>query len=304
MTGIFDDFRNAFRKSKNGLIQIIFINIIIFLVILVTKVVLTLSGFGAVYQSFIDKIQIPASFYQLLFQPWSVFTYFFAHEDLFPILFNMLFLYWFGGLVHEYLGNKRLVNLYILGGLFSGLIYMVAFNLIPYFRPLVDHSYNLGANGAAFAVVVGAATLLPDYTFMLLFLGPVRIKYIALFYIIISIASTIGANAGGNIAHLGGALLGYIYIKQLRKGVDLGSPISAVLDFIKSLFMEAPSKPQMKVTHRSYTNVGYSQTTHFNEADAPDDDEVDQLLDKISRSGYESLTKDEKLKLFKASQKK
>lgn len=304
MTGIFDDFRNAFRKSNNGLIQIIFINIIIFLVILITKVVLTLSGFGAVYQSFIEKIQIPASFYQLLFQPWSVITYFFAHEDLFHILFNMLFLYWFGGLVHEYLGNKRLVNLYILGGLFGGLIYMVAYNLIPYFRPLVDHSFMLGASGAAFAVVVGAATLLPDYTFMLLFLGPVRIKYIALFYIIISIASTIGANAGGNIAHLGGALLGYIYIKQLRKGVDLGSPITAVLDFIRSLFVEAPPKPQMKVTHRSYTNAGYSQTTHFNEADAPDDDEVDQLLDKISRSGYESLTKDEKLKLFKASQKK
>ena len=304
MTGIFDDFRNAFRKPNNGLIQIIFINIILFLVVLVTKVILTLSGFGTVYQGFIEKLQIPASFYNLLFQPWAVLTYFFVHEDLFHILFNMLFLYWFGGLVHEYLGNKRLINLYILGGIFGGLIYMVAYNLVPYFRPLVDHSYMMGASGAAFAVVVGAATLLPDYTFMLLFLGPVRIKYIALFYIIISIGSTIGSNAGGNIAHLGGALIGYIYVKQLRKGVDLGGPITATLDFIRSLFVEAPPKPQMKVTHRSYTNVGYNQTTQFTVDDTPGEDEVDVLLDKISRSGYESLTKDEKLKLFKASQKK
>jgi membrane associated rhomboid family serine protease len=303
MTGIFDDFRNAFRKPNNGLIQIIFINIIVFLVLILSKVILTLSSFSGIYTSFVDKLQLPASFTNLLYQPWSVFTYFFVHVDIFHILFNMLFLYWFGGLIHEYLGNRRLVNLYILGGFFGGLIYMLAYNLIPYFRPLVDASLMMGASGAAFAVVVGAATLLPDYTFMLLFLGPVRIKYIAFFYIVISIASSIGSNAGGNIAHLGGALIGFMYVKQLRKGVDLGAPISAVFDFIKSLFVEIPPKPQMKVTHRSYTNAGYSQSTHFKTDDAPDESEVDELLDKISKSGYESLTKDEKLKLFKASQK-
>ena len=119
----------------------------------------------------------------------------------------------------------------------------------------------------------------------------------------ISFLGTTQQNAGGNLAHLGGALIGFMYVKQLRKGVDLGAPISAVFDFIKSLFVEIPPKPQMKVTHRSYTNVGYSQTTHFKEGDTPDESEVDELLDKISRSGYESLTKDEKLKLFKASQK-
>ncbi len=304
MTGIFDDFRNAFRKTNNGLIQIIFVNIIIFLCLLLTKVVLTLSGHSSLYEGFVEKFQLPASFYNLLFQPWTILTYFFIHDELFHILFNMLFLYWFGSLIHEYLGNKRLINIYVLGGLLGGLVYMLAYNLVPIFRPLVDHSFMMGASGAAFAVVVGAATLLPDYSFMLLFLGPVRIKYIALFYIIISLASTIGTNPGGNIAHLGGALMGYIYVKQLRKGVDLGTPIAAIMDFIKSLFVEAPPKPQLKVTHRSYTNVGYSQTTHFNAEDAPDDDEVDALLDKISKSGYESLSKDEKLKLFKASQKK
>jgi membrane associated rhomboid family serine protease len=306
MTGIFDDFRNAFRKPNNGLIQIISINVVIFLALIISKVIFTLSNFSGIYQSIINKLQLPASFYSYLFQPWALFTYFFVHDDFFHILFNMLFLYWFGSLVHEYLGNKRLINIYILGGLFGGLVYMIAYNLVPYFKPMVDHSLMMGASGAAFAVVVAAATLLPDYSFLLLFLGPVRIKYIALFYIVVSFASSIGSNAGGNIAHLGGALIGFIYIKQLRKGVDLGTPIAAVLDFIKSLFVELPPKPQMKVTHRSYTNAGFKPTitnTLYKEEDFPGEDEVDALLDKISRSGYESLTKDEKLKLFKASQK-
>jgi membrane associated rhomboid family serine protease len=303
MSGIFDDFRNAFRKPNNGLVQLIFINIVIFLALILTKVVFTLSGYSEIYRTFINHLQLPASFLKLLFQPWAVFTYFFVHEDLFHILFNMLFLYWFGSLVNEYLGNRRLVNIYILGGLFGGFLYMICYNLIPYFRPLLDQSLMLGASGATYAVVLAAATLLPDYTFMLLFIGPVRIKYIALFYIVISIASTVGANAGGNIAHLGGAFIGFLFVKQLRKGIDLGNPISAVFDFIASLFVEKPAKPQMKVTHRSYTNVGYKQNTMFKEGDFPDEDEVDELLDKISKSGYESLTKDEKLKLFKASQK-
>jgi membrane associated rhomboid family serine protease len=304
MTGIFDDFKKAFSKPNNGLIQIISINVIIFLALIVSKVVFTLSNFSGIYQSIVTKLELPASFLNFLFQPWSIFTYFFVHDDFFHILFNMLFLYWFGSLVHEYLGNKRLINVYILGGVFGGIVYMLAYNLIPYFRPLVDNSLMMGASGAAFAVVVAAATLLPDYSFLLLFIGPVRIKYIALFYIIVSFASSVGSNAGGNIAHLGGALIGFIYIKQLRKGVDLGSPISAILDFIKSLFVEIPPTPQMKVTHRSYTNVGYKPTaTIFKDEEFPGEDEVDALLDKISRSGYESLTKDEKLKLFKASQK-
>jgi membrane associated rhomboid family serine protease len=304
MSGIFDDFRNAFRKPNNGLIQIIFINISIFLLLIVSKTLLTWANFSGLFNGFLDKLQLPASFINFLYQPWSIFTYFFVHNDIFHILFNMLFLYWFGSLIHEYLGNKRLVNIYILGGIFGGLVYMIAFNLIPYFKAEVDTSLMLGASGAAFAVVVAAATLLPDYTFLLLFLGPVRIKYIALFYIVISIASSIGANAGGNIAHLGGATIGFIYIKQLRKGIDLGSPITAVFDFIKSLFVEVPPTPQMKVTHRSYTNVGYSKpSTIYKEEEYPGEDEVDELLDKISKSGYESLSKDEKLKLFKASQK-
>ena len=110
MTGIFDDLRNAFRKSNNGLIQIIFVNILVFLVLILSKVIFTLSGYSDIFNTFTNKLSLPASFNSLIFQPWSIFTYFFSHIDFFHILFNMLFLYWFGGLVHEYLGNRRFIN--------------------------------------------------------------------------------------------------------------------------------------------------------------------------------------------------
>lgn len=306
MNGIFDDFRNAFRKGNNVLAQLILINVVVFVLLLVAKTILTMAGYAALYEGFSNKLQLPASFNTLMFQPWSFFTNFFVHENIFHILFNMLFLYWFGSLVHEYLGNRRLLNIYLLGGMAGGLTYMLAYNFIPYFQNSTQQVLMMGASGASFAVVIAAATLLPNYTFLLLFIGPVRIKYIALFYLVISIGSSIGANAGGNIAHLGGALLGFLFVVQLRKGRDLGSPISAILDFFNSLFVEEEkvAPPPRKVPQKSYTASNYSSSSYIKDDDYPNEDEVDALLDKISSSGYESLSKEEKLRLFRASQKK
>jgi hypothetical protein len=144
---------------------------------------------------------------------------------------------------------------------------------------------------------VGAATLLPDYTFFLLFLGPVRIKYIAAVYIFISFLGTTGANAGGNLAHLGGALMGFVYIKQLQAGVNWGGWVTVTLDWIKNLF-----KPQakVKVTYRKTESKSKSKAAGSSKASQ---EEIDAILDKISDRGYESLSKDEKEKLFNASKK-
>ncbi len=209
----------------------------------------------------------------------------------------MLFLYWFGKLVEEYLGNRRLINLYILGGLFGGILYLIMYNLIPYYQ-LRQPVYGLiGASGAVYAVVVGAATLMPNYTFFLLLLGPVRIKYIAAFFVVSSFIGTIGANGGGNLAHLAGALVGFIFITQLKKGNDLGKPLTAIAEWIKDI---AKPKPKIKVTHRTTVRNGSVTSSSYG---VPNQDEIDAILDKISRSGYESLTKEEKQKLFRASQK-
>jgi hypothetical protein len=199
----------------------------------------------------------------------------------------MLGLYWFGRIIHEFIGNRRLINLYILGGLAGGILYLIFYNTIPFFIKQADASVMLGASASVFAISAAAATLVPDYRFNLLFIGPVRIVFIVGFYIIVSFIGMKQGNAGGNIAHLGGAFLGFAYIKFLQRGTDIGKPINVIAGWIKNI-----GKPRMKV----YSNKNKT-LSH------PSQKEIDAILDKISRSGYESLSKEEKEKLFKASQK-
>ncbi len=305
MSHFVDDIKREFSKSDNALVKIIMVNSAVFLLLLLSKIIFTLSQSAGIYAWLLHQIELPADLNVLLYKPWTLFSYFFAHEDVFHILFNMLFLYWFGRLVDEYLGAKRVVALYILGGISGGLVYIIIYNLLPFFQNQVVGSGMLGASAAAFSVAVGASTLLPNYTFNLIFLGPIRIKFIALFYIILSLAQTIGPNAGGNLAHLGGALVGFIFIKSLQSGTDLGKPIYSLMSFWTNLFKK---KPTMRVTYRE--KQVHKSTTVFNTRPAnstfemPDQSEIDTILDKISKSGYESLTKEEKQKLFKASQQK
>ncbi|QRR02919.1 rhomboid family intramembrane serine protease [Dyadobacter sandarakinus] len=305
MSNIVDDVKREFAKSENALVKIILVNTAVFLILLLLKIVLTLSQSPNVYEAVIDTLQLPAATSEFIRKPWTLITYFFTHDDIFHILFNMLFLYWFGRLIDEYLGAKRVIALYLLGGIAGGVIFIVLYNMLPYFHAFVEGSQMLGASAAAFSVAVGASTLLPNYTFNLIFLGPVRIKFIALFYIILSLAQTVGPNAGGNLAHLGGALIGYVFIKMLQSGTDLGKPIYAVMNGWSRLFRKRPS---MQVTYRErqvYRSTSvYSSSTAGGPIEMPDQTEIDTILDKISKSGYESLTREEKQKLFKASQQK
>ena len=297
MNGILDDFKNAFRKPNNGLIQIILINIIVFLLINVLRLVFNWVLGSNNYQYVVDNMFLSSYIPTFLVKPWTLLTYFFSHEGIFHILWNMLFLYWFGKLIDEYLGNRRLINLYLLGGLAAGVAYLLLYNLVPYFRASIGAPL-LGASGAVYAVVVGAATLMPNYTFFMLLLGPVRIKYIAAFFIVLSFVDlSRDANPGGNIAHLGGALLGFVFISQLKQGTDIGKPLTSAAEWLKRLFQP---KPKLKVTHRSPVRNGQAASAPHA---IPNQDEIDAILDKISRSGYESLTKEEKQKLFRASQK-
>jgi hypothetical protein len=190
----------------------------------------------------------------------------------------------------------------VLGGLAGGLLYMLMYNTIPYFAERVDSSMMLGASAGVFAVVVGAATFMPNYTMFLLLIGPVRIKYIALFYVILAFAQTTGSNAGGELAHLGGALVGFLYIKQLQKGNDWGRPVHSVLTFFKSFFK---SQPKVKVSYRNESSrkTTTRSSTGSTKKQTASQDEIDAILDKISQSGYESLTKEEKQKLFNASKR-
>ena len=179
---------------------------------------------------------------------------------------------------------------------------MFIYNFLPFYSDRVAESMMLGASAGVFAIVVGAAVFMPNYTFFLMFIGPVKIKYIAIFYVFMSFIGSTGANAGGEIAHLGGAIMGWLYISQLNKGNDLGGWIISFTSFVKSMFKP---QPKIKVTHRSGNRrpskkAKKSQAT--NAAQTPQA-EIDAILDKISERGYESLSKDEKQKLFNASKK-
>jgi len=305
-----ENLRNAFRHSDNSLYKLIAINILVFFGLLVARVLMTVSGLGDLYKTGLSYLMMPASLPKLATQPWTVFTYMFLHEGVFHILFNMLFLYWFGMLVHQYLGSRKLANLYILGGLFGAAFYVLIYNLAPYFSGSVDTSLMLGASAGVFAVVVGAATLAPNTTFFLIIIGPVKIVYIAAFYVIMSFANSIGANAGGEIAHLGGALLGYLYIVQLRKGNDFGVPVQKVGIFFENLFSRNPSKVKVSYRKAKTTSAGgfgsFSSKTKTSQEVKPQDtsqEEIDQILDKIAAKGYDALSKEEKRKLFEFSKK-
>jgi len=306
MSGLFDDFRNEFSKPNNTLVQLILINTVVYLAIVILYVSSHVLGATDIYRLVIVNLAIPTSIEAFIHRPWTLLTHIFAHEEIFHILFNMLFLYWFGRLIDEYLGSRRLVGLYVMGGIAGGVFFLVIYNLVPYFQNQAVGTQMLGASAAALSVAVGAATLLPNYTFHLLFFGPVRIKYIVFFFVVLSFAQSVGPNAGGNIAHLGGALMGFFYVKLLQNGTDLGRPIYWVVDGWSNLFKP---KPAVKVSYRQRSSASAQGSVYAaagsssSSVSAPDQDEVDTILDKISRSGYESLTREEKQKLFRASQR-
>lgn len=296
-----DEFKTAWKKPDNGLIQIILINAIVFILINVIRVFTSISANPEVYAWVINQLALPSDIPAFLVKPWTIITYFFTHESFFHVLFNMLFFFWFGKIIYEFLGNNKLINLYVLGGLIGGFLFILIYNLIPFYNDRVQLSILMGASAGVFAVVVGAATFMPNYTFFLLFLGPIKIKYIAIFYVLLSFFNIDGSNAGGELSHLGGALIGFLYVQQLKKGNDFGQPIISFINFLKSLFVR---KPKIKVSYKSTeSSKGRKSADKTEKSKNINQDEIDTILDKISEGGYESLTKEEKQKLFNASKK-
>lgn len=294
-----EEFKNAFQRHNNGHVQLIIINVVVFLVMGILMVVLNVAGAAGVFAVIHKQIAIPALIGDFIQKPWTIITYAFAHDlsGIFHILFNMLFFYWFGKLFVEYLGSDKLIAVYFLGAFAGAIAYLLVYNLIPFYQARVPGGGMIGASAAVYAVAVATATLLPDYTFFLLFLGPVRIKYIAAFYIFISFLGSVGPNEGGNVAHLGGALIGFVYIKQLQAGNNWGAWITLTLDWFRRLFA---GKRHVKV---SYRKASAPRPAAKGKASSISQDEIDTILDKISDGGYESLTKEEKEKLFNASKK-
>ncbi|MBW3130248.1 rhomboid family intramembrane serine protease [Hymenobacter profundi] len=293
---IYNDIRTAFNRRDNSLNQLLLINVLVFVVLQLIRVVMWLSGLPY-YSSVIEQLALPSNLSWLAYRPWTVLTYAFVHEGFLHILFNLLNLYWFGALIREYLGERKVTSLYILGALAGAALFLLGYNVIPKLQQL-GPTIVLGASGAVVAIVVAAATLLPNYEFNLILIGPVRIKYIAAVLVLIALFGLDGGNTGGEMAHIGGAILGFTFIKQLQAGRDMGRPILAIGDWVGGLFS---GRPSLRVSHRNRATVPPTAKARKGPAQ-PEAEDIDSILDKISRSGYESLSKEEKQKLFRASQ--
>jgi len=300
---IVQDIRTAFSRRDNALIQLIWLNVLVFASLILLKFILKFSSAIGYYPLIVGQLQLSSAFPILLRHPWTILTYGFTHEEFFHILFNMLNLYWFGQLVREYLGDRRLVSIYVLGALAGALVFLLTYNFVPAFQAGVG-TPMVGASAAVTAIIVAGATLLPDYTFMLILIGPVKIKWIAAVVVLISLAGVNGGNPGGEIAHLGGALLGFLFIKQLQAGRDMGRPVQAVGNWFSNLTTRRPAMRVSSTTRRPEPVAATTASGSKKPATPgqPLQDEIDTILDKISRSGYESLSKEEKQKLFRASQ--
>jgi membrane associated rhomboid family serine protease len=292
--GIWDEIVKTFRTGNN-LIRLIYINIGVFLLITLISII----GFllrNELSSGLVSLLSVPADLKALLLRPWSLFTYMFTHKDILHILFNMLWLYWFGKIFLEYLDQRKLVAVYLLGGVSGAVLYVLSFNIFPAFTDLVGVSVAIGASASVMAVVVAISAYVPDYSINLFLLGRIKIKYMALGIIILTSVVDFSVNSGGKLAHIGGALFGYFYTMGIRKGKDPGKGFNGILDFFATLFR--PRK-KLKVTHKKpVTDLDYNRMKAENQT------RINSILDKISKGGYDSLTREEKEILFRESQKK
>lgn len=291
MNGIIEEIKDTFKQGSM-LTRLIYINLAVFLLVKLIDVFLFLFNSGHSNIT-VEWLAVPAQFSQLLYKPWTIISYMFLHQGFIHILFNLLWLFWLGKIFLEYFTEKQLLNVYLLGGIVGAMLYVLAFNLFPAFSQNIQFSYALGASAAVYAIIIATAVYVPNYTVTLMFIGQVKLKHIAIVSIILDILLLTEGNAGGHIAHLGGALFGYFYTKQWQKGKDIGKFFGQITDSFFKLFK---SQPKMKV---SYPNK--ETDMEYNGRKKSEQEEIDKILEKISKYGYESLSKREKEILFKQS---
>ncbi|MBN2166388.1 MAG: rhomboid family intramembrane serine protease [Marinilabiliaceae bacterium] len=295
---IWQEIKNSYRIGS-VLTRLIYINLAVFLALQLIYIIVALTSGPGNENNFtlLYWISVPSDPGLLFFKPWTLITYMFVHFKFLHTLINILYLYWFGKIFTEILGQNRILPVYLLGGLAGAFMYIIGINYIPVFYHYFPSNILMGASASVMAILLAAAVYSPNFRLNLMFIGEVRLKYIALVFIIIDVIS-IGSfeNTGGTLAHLGGAMMGYIYATLLTKGKDIAKPIESAIQFSKTSFKP---KSKLKVTYkRPMTDMEYNAHKVRRQK------EVDRILEKIKQSGYDSLSKEEKKILFEASQEK
>ena len=296
MNSLIADIKNQY-KNGSSLIKLIFVNIGVFLAVYIVGNILFLLGIGS-SKALFGSLSLPAQFSEIILQPWSIVSYMFLHKGLWHLLVNMMVLYFGGQIFVQFLNQKKLLVVYLLGGFSGGLLYILSFNLFPVFSEVMKNAVALGASASVMAILVAAATYVPNFVVRLMFLGNVKLKYIAMGYLVLDLINIQGSNSGGHIAHLGGAIFGFIYIQQLKKGNDFTLGFGRFLAYLPTLFQ---AQKKMKVVYKKQGKT--KSNKEYNSQKVANQQQVDAILDKISKSGYDSLSANEKAILFDASKK-
>ena len=280
-------------KQGNMLTKLIYANVFVFLFVKIVEVISFISQTDFI-NPLVSILSVPSQFINLPLRFWTPLTYMFLHQGFLHVLFNLLWLYWIGLIFVDFLNEKRFLAVYIFGGLSGAALYLLAFNTIPVFQN--STGYLLGASASVMAIVFAITMYVPDYTLYLFLIGPVKLKWLALVLIIIDIIMLTDGNPGGHIAHLGGALYGIYWGYRLKQGKDITKWLTG--GSLSKIFKVKPNVKLHYSNDRNTSNQTESQPSTI------DQKVVDRILDKIAKSGYESLTSTEKEQLFKASNKK
>lgn len=284
---IIDDLKLQYKMG--GIVtQLIFWNVALFVIPWLFFALLSLLGVNIDYIHYVSLSSNPA---HLIWKPWSLLSYSFFHSGIMHIIFNMIVLNFSGRLFMTYFTSKQLLGLYVLSAIFAGLCYILVFYILNISAPIV------GASAAIMAILVATTTYHPLMELRLLIIGNVKLWHITAVIIIVDLMQLRSENMGGHISHLSGALFGFIFIKLLQNGTDLSTLVSRFLDFFANLFQKNTATPFKKV-HKNYSKPLVKSVSKIVAKDKSQQ-QIDEILDKISQSGYDSLTKEEKEFLFK-----
>lgn len=302
----------GFRKPKismgadgNALMILIIINIIFFITVWFIQVIYYMipsAAPGSYENKILPLFLMPANLSGLAYTPWTVLTHMFTHTGFITILTNMLWLWAFGSILQSIAGNRKLIPLYIYGGLAGAVAFIAANYLMPQLKPAINSSYLFGANAATMAIAVATTALAPDYRFFRMLNGGIPIWVLTLLYVIIDFVGVSGASAAYNISHLAGALTGFMFVFSLRRGKDWSLWMNNSYDWFMNLFN--PDKKTMSAQKRIKEKVFYNTGNQkpFTKRSNITQQRIDEILDKINQKGYHLLTDEEKNILKRAGE--
>ena len=297
LDSIYNDIKRQIQMG-NTVTRIIIANVAVFVILNLVYVFDFHAHSGVAtdsfYHTFRSFLILPSDPMTFLKRFWTIVTHMFTHKGFWHLAWNMLILYWFARILGDFIGDRKVLPLYLMAGLAGAMVFILTDLLLP--TGTGGNSVAMGASGAVVGIMVATATLSPDYTMNLILLGPVKIKWIALvavFFYIIGTAS--GGNEGGNWAHLGGAVFGYLYITQLRRGQDLTGWLQRLIYRDRSSKTRTVSQPKRTQPRKSALSIIHKKEEQKAPGPAMDNQaKLDNILDKIKESGYDNLSQEEK----------